>query len=723
MHNSDVNADTVPESHHQSYNEPSTFQKILEKVTSSFTFLMFTCAGLIFFLSLYLGLSSGLQERLYQLRTLITTPQELTDLSSESSNEFHCSTSSSTTHTDNSTQTISTEDDALFDDLLAIDSIEVIEDTQPATSLQDCLPNEALQLETNTQFNGLSFALDALQISSIWLSGQQKSMLALLLAISLISATLHNKHLSLRTAKRTRSVVLIESAVSLIVLRALGEYLSSLWNRDQSLDQIAPYFILFIGFTINLISLIRLIFKADKVTFRSLKAFKTQLTNTLFQLPLYCWMILIPFLLSADRTPTQLALLIGNIFELPQIYLQIALYIWVGLLFQQSKLVNRLMDSLLNLPLNNVLFIICIVALMAFPTAFTGASGILILAFGALIYKTLSQKSMRKQQALAITALTGSTGVVLTPSLLIVAIAFMNRDVTTSELFHWGGVVFLWTLFILLLVLLAISHLFPNQRTGKPKLFDHLATETKINSTSILNTPSLGAYAVFIGLFLCLVYALLAVSFNEFSAPYLLILLVIGILFFEKHHRKSHADEDTGVIRHLKASVGESLPHSGAILMIMLGSFTLANTSFEPSSMDIPWLTELSGLEQLTILLCVLVIIGMILEPFGALALVSITLAPLAYEYGLHPIHFWMIAVVAFELGYVTPPVAMNHLLAQQQLPSNVLPEAKEEAIQIAKGQSILKAFYLKHERVLIPIIVLSITLLSVTFIPLMFNL
>ncbi len=50
----------------------------------------------------------------------------------------------------------------------------------------------------------------------------------------------------------------------------------------------------------------------------------------------------------------------------------------------------------------------------------------------------------------------------------------------------------------------------------------------------------------------------------------------------------------------------------------------------------------------MSLLVCLLVILGMIMDAFGAVILVSATIASIAYQSGINPIHFWMVTLVAF---------------------------------------------------------------------------
>ena len=96
-----------------------------------------------------------------------------------------------------------------------------------------------------------------------------------------------------------------------------------------------------------------------------------------------------------------------------------------------------------------------VVVLSALPTAYSGASGIFVIAAGAVIFERLRSAGTPKRLALAATAMSGSLGVVLRPCLVVVLVAVLNKQVTTDELFSNGLLVFALTagLFLLAMVL------------------------------------------------------------------------------------------------------------------------------------------------------------------------------------------------------------------------------------------------------------------------------
>lgn len=105
------------------------------------------------------------------------------------------------------------------------------------------------------------------------------------------------------------------------------------------------------------------------------------------------------------------------------------------------------------------------------------------------------------------------------------------------------------------------------------------------------------------------------------------------------------------------------------------------------------------------------VLLGMIMDPFGAVVLVSGTLAPIAYANGIEPLHFWMMVLVAFELGYLLPPVAINQILTRQVI--------GEDEVELADKEVAKLGFYRRYERWILPLVVMSIGLVVVSFGPL----
>jgi TRAP-type C4-dicarboxylate transport system permease large subunit len=161
----------------------------------------------------------------------------------------------------------------------------------------------------------------------------------------------------------------------------------------------------------------------------------------------------------------------------------------------------------------------------------------------------------------------------------------------------------------------------------------------------------------------------------------------------------------------LTSATGESSHHVGALLLLMCGSVGLGGVveraevmALVPASFGSIWLA-------MSVIVVVMVLVGMTMDPLGAVVLVSITIARVADDNGIAPVHFWMVVLVGFELGYLTPPVALNQLLAR----SVIGPEAEVESVDPKEG------FFERYSHVIVPCGVMATALVIVAFVPLLF--
>lgn len=429
------------------------------------------------------------------------------------------------------------------------------------------------------------------------------------------------------------------------------------------------------------------------------------LLHALLSIPLYTYMLLAAsyFFLFEARYIAGLSLHFATLFELAGMFLQIALYLWVGMLLKQTRLGERVfaLFSPLNLPPE----LLCVVAIlvMAVPTAYTGGSGIIVLAMGAVVYEELRRVGTRRSFALATTALTGSSGIVLSPCILIMMIAIMNNQVVSSELYSEGLRVFLLTLAVFALYAVL---------TKKSRF--QLTPIAQAIGPMLQNGRPLLAYAGVIAL-VVLAYALVLDAWvDEFNAAIILPVVIMVLVYFERRwpHVSGFTPSDTKAARTGVAfvdSIDTAIVHIGALLlfiganMVLGGVVQRSGTEFELFSGQFS-----SQLACMGFMLVALVLLGMFMESMSGVVFVSATLATIAYQNGIHPVHFWMTTLVALELGFLTPPVALNHLYVRQVV-------GESEFVQAAAPN---ERFWYRHERILLPIAVMGTTLLIVAFGP-----
>ena len=443
---------------------------------------------------------------------------------------------------------------------------------------------------------------------------------------------------------------------------------------------------------VGLMALINLIRLAKPPT--DLQPDGGSISEGLLGTPLYVGITIISatwFLL--DDHPSGMAIYLDKLAEHASLYIQVGLYVWAGMLLKQTQLAERSMDVLRPWGFPPELLAAVLVVVAAVPTAYSGASGIFVIAAGALIYDELRRAGARNQLALASTAMSGSLGVVLSPCLLVVIVASLNKQVTTTELFQAGGMVFLISagLFVALVLATRQNPLSWNSRAQAwPGMRDALR--------------QLAPYVGFGIAILALYGGVLDTWLDEHSAPKILPVLLFAMVAWEAlrggeplpHRVEEATTETTGHIGALLTLMGISVCFGGVIeraeVMAMM-----------PADLGSTWMTML-------VLTVMLVIIGMLLDPYGAVILVSATLSDVAMANNISPLHFWMVVLVAFELGYLTPPVALNHLLTRAVVgdgadDDDLPPDA---------------SFWYRNERLVLPVTVMGTTLLIVATGPLL---
>ncbi|MBE0485070.1 TRAP transporter large permease subunit [Marinobacter sp.] len=420
-------------------------------------------------------------------------------------------------------------------------------------------------------------------------------------------------------------------------------------------------------------------------------------------IPLYCAMGLISmsYFFFVDGYTSGLAIYFGMMANLSSMFINIGLYVLVGMMLKQTQIPELLLNLVKPFNLPAPMLASVIIFATAFPTAFTGASGIFILAVGGVIYDELRKAGAGRQLSLATTAMSGSLGVVLNPCLLIVVIAALNKEVTTSELYGWGFWVFILSASLFSFIVCK------TEGNWKPKPAPG-AFRAALRELLPLVPYALTAAAVILS-----VWVVLGLKFNEYSAPMILPLVMLALVVLDsgKESRVSPASRTQMFFERSTAAASDSAVHIGALLALIGFSICLGGIlersdivhALFPENLTSAWIAML-------IIVVMLTLIGMVMDPFGAVILVSATVAQPAIQIGIDPLHFWIVCLVAFELGYLSPPVALNHLLTRQVV--------GEKEVLVAERTG---SFWNRYKRLLLPLTVMVPSLLLVAFVPMLF--
>jgi tripartite ATP-independent transporter DctM subunit len=332
-----------------------------------------------------------------------------------------------------------------------------------------------------------------------------------------------------------------------------------------------------------------------------------------------------------------------SIAEMP-ILLAIPLFTFAGYVLSESAAPSRLVrltQAMLGW-MPGGLAVVCIGA-CAFFTAFTGASGVTIIALGAILYPALGQAGYNERFSLGLVTAGGSLGLLFAPSLPLILYGVV-AEVSIDRLFAAGVLPGM-------LMLLALSgySLWVNRDNRVPlSEFSWPEVGAALRDAAWeLPLPLVVLGGIYSGL--------LAVS--EAAAVTAIYVVIVEVLI-----RREIS------LRRMPEIMRESMVLVGGILLILGAS--LASTNYV-IDMELPQrlIGVVTDLVQgrtsfLILLLLFLLVLGAFLDIFSALVLIVPLILPVAAEFGVDPIHLGMIFLSAMQLGYLTPPVGLNLFIA-----------------------------------------------------------
>lgn len=329
----------------------------------------------------------------------------------------------------------------------------------------------------------------------------------------------------------------------------------------------------------------------------------------------------------------------------------IPLFTLAGYVLSESQAPRRLLrvsDALLEW-LPGGFAIVALVASALF-TAFTGASGVTIVAMGALLYPALRHAGYDDRFNLGLITSSGSLGLLFAPSLPLILYGFVAAQlgtdpaVTVEDLFLAGILPGL-----LMIGLLSLYAIYKGRGLNRARraFSSREVLSAVLDARWELPLP-IGLLAAIYGGFLA------ASEAAAVTAAY----VIVVTLWIRREMSFSRLGE----------VMAEAARMVGAILVILGAALALSNWLVDQ---EVPThLFELirehvaSPLAFLLLLNGFLLIVGMLLDIFAAIVILVPLLVPVAIGYGIHPVHLGILMLANLQLGYFTPPVGMNLFIA-----------------------------------------------------------
>jgi len=284
-------------------------------------------------------------------------------------------------------------------------------------------------------------------------------------------------------------------------------------------------------------------------------------------------------------------------------------------------------------------------------TAFTGASGVTIVALGGLLYPILISEKYSEKFSLGLLTTSGSLGLLFPPSLPLILYGMIASnartvegtlpDVSVDKLFVAGILPG-----ILLVTVLSLYAVRQGSRTHVPKIPFAWKNVGKAVRDAMweIPLPFLIIGGIYGGWF----------TATEAAAVTAFYVVIVEVFLYR----------DLKLFTDVPRIMRESMILVGAIIVILGCAMGLTNYLIDE---EVPmklfaWVQSFvtSKAAFLVLLNLFLIVVGMMMDIFSAIIVVVPLIVPIASAYEVNPVHLGIIFLTNLEIGYLTPPVGLN---------------------------------------------------------------
>jgi len=333
----------------------------------------------------------------------------------------------------------------------------------------------------------------------------------------------------------------------------------------------------------------------------------------------------------------------------------VPMFTFAGYLFAESKTPERLVRLTRSLFgwIPGSLALVAMIACAIF-TAFTGGSGVTIVAMGGLLMPALLKEGFSKGYSMGLLTTSGSLGFLFPPSLGMILYSYVASQSASGMALPPGAAPEIDRLFLagllpgifLIVVLSALA--FREGRGGA--LMRRIPLREGLKDV----LPSLRAAAWEIPLPVIILGGIYGgkLTVTEAATVTALYALIVEVLIYRDIPWKR-----------IPAIAVESMTLVGGILIILGCALGLTNYLIDA---QIPmqildwtrgWIT--SKFLFLLVLNILLLVIGSLMEIFSAMIVVPL-IVPIALEYDVNLVHLGIIFMTNLEIGFLTPPFGLN---------------------------------------------------------------
>ncbi len=320
------------------------------------------------------------------------------------------------------------------------------------------------------------------------------------------------------------------------------------------------------------------------------------------------------------------------------------LFTLAGLIFARTGAAQRLgavFMALFGGGVNGT--VIAAAVLCSFFTAFTGGSGVTILALGGLLLPLLNHAGFEQRRGISLVTSASALGVLLAPSVPLLMYAIIAR-------------VPINTMFLAGLVPAAVMVAFLLVFGGYLKRGRSAATAAP-QGVAALHSATAAAWAAKWEILAPVVAIGSLVSGIATPTESAALTAAYAVL------TQTFAHRELG-LRLLLKCLGDAAQVIGGVMLILGMALGLTNYLVDAGvpNAAIEWVQGFipNRFVFLLVLNLFLLVAGALMEIFAAIVVLVPLLLPVALSYGIDPVHFGIIFLANMEMGFLCPPAGMN---------------------------------------------------------------
>ncbi len=326
------------------------------------------------------------------------------------------------------------------------------------------------------------------------------------------------------------------------------------------------------------------------------------------------------------------------------VLLSIPLFLLAGAIMAKGSIAVRLIDLMRALtdPVPGGLALATILSCAVFA-AISGSSTVTLLAVGSIMYPALIKEGYSKSFALGALCAAGTLGIVIPPSIPLILYGVMTQT-SIADLFIAGiGPAMVLT------GLMTVYALVVNRRRTRHPFRPGKVWRAFVRSLFALLTPIIILGGIYSGYF----------TPTESAAVAVLVAVVVEMFI----HRDMTLADLYDVVTDTARLLGTLFP------ILMFAAALNSYLTFEQVPAQLVQTFTAAVESKLAFILAtnlLLLLVGFVADIGSAILILSPLLQPMAAspEYGINQVHFGIMMIVNLEIGYLTPPLGLNLIVA-----------------------------------------------------------